>query len=556
MPKPPPDWIEQHYDEDLVASGAALFQYKLVEFVMSERGIKYQFLVKDGNDYTVDLSYPFFKKQSSHCECAYFLSQGDCPHIVAGLYYLQDQLADKEPEPQSILDIKADHKKLTKINIGQILESVSHRDLIDFIRETARKDAKLSLAIKVHFARKIELADDIDKYKSILNAIIKPITGTTTKLSVADVRSLLYVLDDFHGQMMDCLALGQYMEAFHIFVASFDKLQYTKHHSKVLIDKLMQMSVQYHDAIVQFLREKLAPELRVSFVQYLVNMCGRSYYNFEDIKANIVYQVSTFKKRQDTPLLLGICESERIKTSTFSEEIFTALSISLKNKIDIETLKRIENKKCSISNIVDYLEQIMKPDLALSLLKTVIKRNKKIDRDIAFKLIRMYIMRNAWDDLTSHCLYCATETLDLDFIDAIKKHISPERYIGILHKLEDNVQSIPTAQHMLLKIYVALEDINAIVNICRDNIEDLAKIQACEQMMYGHNPEILAEIYLLHIAKYLDTHAGDNAYIYLNEMRYHIQKSKLDKMIIPIVSMLSNKYNHRPKLAKSFALLT
>jgi hypothetical protein len=549
------NWITQNFEEDIVASGEALFRFKLVEFVMSEKNIAYQFLVKDGSDYVVNLTYPFKKNQKGSCDCADYITNESCAHIAASLFYLQDQFADKSSLTDNILQVQGDHKRLTKINVGQILESVSHRDLIDFIRETARKDPKLSMAIKVHFARSIELADDVDKYKSILNAIIKPTTVPNAKISVAEVRSLIYVLDDFHGQMMDCLALGQYKEAFNIFVASFDKLLYTKSNSIVLVNKVNGLAKLYHESISEFLKVKLAPELRSNFVQYLLEVTTRSYYNIDHPTHNIIFQIAQFKKKQDQPLLITACAHPRSKFVQIEQEILAATLIMLLNKVDNDMLLRLENLKISYSLIADHLEVMNCSDLSLTLLKAAMKKNKRIDRDLALKLMRTLIRRQAWTDLVDHCVRCTSETLDFDYIDQVKKHISAEQYLGILHLLEDKLQSNPKAALIMMKVYQSLEDIDAVISLCKDQYADLKIIQSCEHFVYGRNLVALTEIYNLHIGHHLDAYAGDHAHEFLVELRYHFQKNKLEKLIIPVVSFLASRYSHRPKLAKAFGLL-
>ncbi|MBL0027147.1 MAG: hypothetical protein IPO98_20155 [Saprospiraceae bacterium] len=279
--------IELIYEDNLVIAAEQLFEVNAIKHLIKTGSNLYIGSVKDGINYEIEIQSPFAKKQKVSCECSFYKDNKICKHIIAGLLQIRDQIKLKTTSASPKVESGAS-KKLLSLNTSQILEEISHSDLVAFIKSYARKDKKFTTQLKVNFARKIDLIDNADKYKSILNSIVRPNTGKESKANSSEIKALLLVLKDFSDQINDCIALGQYREGFNILDASISKLEYIRHHYAFHPDDLLKLHATYHQIIRYFLKEKLPQDLKSDMLNFLMNLASRSYYQYNDINDNVI----------------------------------------------------------------------------------------------------------------------------------------------------------------------------------------------------------------------------------------------------------------------------
>ncbi|MBC7884441.1 MAG: hypothetical protein H7X99_03150, partial [Saprospiraceae bacterium] len=322
-------WIELIYNEDMVLQAEQLFEKGAVRDMSNIESSLYVCKVKDGMLYEVEIQSPFAKKQKSSCDCSFYKQNKICKHIIAGLFYIRKQLKEKS-EKIEIREIEKKKQKLSTLNINQILEEIDHDDLMKFVKNFARHDKKFTTQLKVNFARKIDLSDNTNKYKNILNTIIRPHAGDQTRASSADVKAICHVLEDFMDQVNDCIVLGQYREALNIYTSAFAKLEYVRHYYHYHTEILNKLSLNYHQVIADFLSEKLPPEIRNELHTFLFDLATRSYYHFHDLTVNVLNLWLQNNKNPDKEILKDIIEKMVVSKPQEEKIILLALHSQFK----------------------------------------------------------------------------------------------------------------------------------------------------------------------------------------------------------------------------------
>ncbi len=181
----------------------------VIDFSQPEKHL-FVFVIHDNEDWEVEIMKPFTKIQKSTCSCLFYKKNNICRHILAALFYIRNIRSSKikpKAEPKNT--------KVQTLNIPSLLQHVEREELIRFVKQYARDNAAFALQLKIHFARKVDMSDNKDKYKVILDSIIKPYTGKT-RPTLHVIKAFLSVSEEFLGQLQDCLALQSYQES-HVF---------------------------------------------------------------------------------------------------------------------------------------------------------------------------------------------------------------------------------------------------------------------------------------------------------------------------------------------------
>ena len=542
--------IEQVYDDELVQQGELLFESNAVSDLSVLDSNLYLCQVKDGLNYEVEIFGPFLKKQKLSCECSFFKSNRICKHIIAALLKIRQEFKDKEKTKETKIDTPLKKQKLATLNINQILDEIVHEDLKAFVKNYAKNDKKFSTQLKVSFARKIDLTNNQDKYKNILNTIIRPYTGLQAKSNASELRAIIHVLEDFADQINDCIALGQYREAFNIYESAFAKLEYVRHYHQYQADHTLKLSHSYHQMIVDFLGEKLPPELRLEFVTFLLDLVGRSYYHFSDVHNNIINLLIKIIKPKDTeklkPIILDLI------TKKISEEkiILIALYLKLEGKYSKTQQSFVEPYNANLLDIVDQLLAINEEGIALAILEN--KQNaKRFEKDIVNRLIFLYVRFDKKDKLTNVAYQAYLFTGDLKYIDILKRELDEIQYIEALVNIENDLRDKKADPLFLIRLYKREERWVELLNFFAD-LRDMELLMQHDQSIYKVERGGLVSVYQQMISNYLDEHLGDLAFEYIENLKNHFKHQTMNGMLPPIQRMFKEKYPQRPRLVEIF----
>ena len=127
------------------------------------------FEVQDDQLFEIELFISGNKIKRSSCDCKVFLEHKVCPHIVAALFsYRENNPVKKISKPKPALKTQ-----IKRINLSEILEGTSRDDLVYFLLNQASKDQKLSIALKSRFIHYFKSGSKVNKYRLLLNEIIK-----------------------------------------------------------------------------------------------------------------------------------------------------------------------------------------------------------------------------------------------------------------------------------------------------------------------------------------------------------------------------------------------
>ena len=156
-----------YFDGDTVYQGEHLYDSGAVHEINKPEKSLWTIVVHDGIFYEVELFSPFSQRRKSSCECDTYKRIKSCKHIAAALFALRTQLREEAERKADRLRNKTTTGK--KLNINTLLQELDRQDLLHFIKAYARKDKNFNIALKAHFARRVDLEDNHAKYLSLIH---------------------------------------------------------------------------------------------------------------------------------------------------------------------------------------------------------------------------------------------------------------------------------------------------------------------------------------------------------------------------------------------------
>ena len=123
------DW-KQHFGPQILSRGLDYYKNNAVD-VLKANNESVKATVTGYRKYQVNVN---LKEDSFYCECPYYSREGNCKHIAALLYCIEDH-----PE---IIGGNDD-------DIYNLLSSMSHEDLVNFLVNEASKDEDLLIRLKL-----------------------------------------------------------------------------------------------------------------------------------------------------------------------------------------------------------------------------------------------------------------------------------------------------------------------------------------------------------------------------------------------------------------------
>lgn len=539
--------FELLFDDDQVAAAEQLYLSGAVVEVLPLESQLFTAKVRDGIVYETEIQNPFTKKQKSTCECVFFNEHGFCKHIIATLYELREIYRYKKEEKDKSKP-QQENKKPGSLTITHILQEADHEELVSFIKNYARTDRKFAMQLKVHFARQIELADNTLKYREILNTLVKPHTGAGSKASASDVRNICHILADFGSQADDCLAIGQFQEAYDIMEASFTKLEYVRHHYPIQTDSTERLSVEYHQRFKNFLSEKIPPDLRKKLHDFGKDLASRSYYHFTHIHSNLLRILLEEKDKRLQAEIKTLIQDLLKRKSDKESAILYPLLIFIQNSVKSSDIEFIKDKNLKLTEVSDNLLALNKNELAIALLE-LYKGKFASDKELIQRLISLHSANKNQQAIFGLVCEVLLMTEDLRYLDLITKETEEEGKTILMHEVEHYLTEHNASDKLLSKFYKKVNFIDQLGSmIIRKN--DFQLLREHSEYLYKHNRVNLLAIYEILIFHYLNEHLGDMSVSFVKDTLGFLNSEKLDFVSEGLKKFLLTHFSHRPVLTE------
>ena len=538
--------FEQNFDEQILNRGSEIFQDgRVLELTETEKNL-YTAVVRDGKDYEVEVYKPFTKTQKFSCECLFFKANGICKHQAALLFAVRSHIQD-------ILDSKEEKKKVVKtekrayhsLTIGNILNQINQEDLTDFVRNYSKTDKKFALAFKIHFARKIDLQDNEAKYKGVLDALIKPVTGLEDRVKASDVRAFVHAVEELVAQAGDTTALGQYAESFHILKNCINKVSYSKTHYNYFHTELAQLSNRLHEELAILMQQTLSIELKENIEKYISELSETSYYRYEDINHNIV-RICIDLGFLDHTAILEILYRQVEKTYRTDTELCVIYAFIYHLTGKKQVLELPQKHYNLYETIINQLISAGWLENASRLAESMIKKFPK-SFNYRFTYIALLLKLKQDKGLSKVFIESYLATSDLRFIDLAKDVLDKSQFDALCEEIKFMLKKKKNSDQSQLSFYARAELYTDLIELL-EQLSDFRYLMNYDKLLYEKYSERLAQLYEHMVEDFLTTHVGAVSNTFIDEVISHFQKQKMPKLINKIVLLIEMKFPHRSRL--------
>lgn len=527
--------IELLFEDDLFLRGEEIFeQGGVLEMTAIEKNL-FSFIVSDKNKFEVEWLRPLSKYQKASCDCNEFRSHKSCPHIVASLLAYKSSLpVEKEiPEKKEVSG---------SINLSMLLEKVTKEELKSFVKAYAKNDRKLSTALKVHFARKVDVKDNEKKYRSILDAIVKPVTGGDSTIKMNDVRNLNNVAGEFLEQAKDAIALNQFGEAFILIKTTLSKLCYTLHHvphSLSLLEKNISVCHELMDAITQ---KNAAYDVLHAAIAFMQEICNYSYYSYLDLRSNcllILLRLNQLpenvheiihnqlrRKREDEAQMVVLCASLVIVQVKLGESI----------TLDAKHLHLLEKTgELLLQNA--YFKEID------ALCQSYEKVNSKM-ATIHLKALAVYKPKL----LVSKAALYFLHSKDLKLVDWLRQTQNNEVFSQFRAEVSRKANTHKLDPTFFTQYLFRSQQDDALMDWMIEK-SDFRLLMTVDEHLFKLFPGKVTDLYENMTEAYLNQHIGQHAYVFIDELLQHLNKIKAGKVANKIALLIEMKFPHRSRMS-------
>ena len=520
---------EQHliHGEELLESGAVL------EVVEIERKL-WSVMIRDNGIIEVEIQHPNQKNQKSTCECEEYQKSKSCAHIAASLLHLR-KLEEERLEKKKKKE-KEDQKQT--FNIRTILNAIDDEQLKNYVRSYAQKDRNFGIMFKASFAKSVDLNDNLIKYQSILNNLIKPLTTEKLKSTTSDLRLALKVVDEFNSQLEDNMSVSMFEDAFIIIKATLPKLHYLYSKYTFQKDKSSQWIAKFHKHLDHIYDEKLAPKFKEKIDIFILNLSDKSYYNHLTNTLSLFQILEKHNRNKAKEDLLKRFSDQPISSIKANSKVVFG-GILIINKM-YNSLKISDDAKLAS---IKYLMQTGSESAAIEYLEYFLEYENR-NRKMEVALLDAYVAQDMDAKFRILAVDIFVKHGDIRFYKLLKAKINDADWIKIKKSISKSIEIHKPDTTFLATYFYNEEMINELIDILEYEL-DLRHIMKYDFYLNSNNYIALERVYHKAVAKYLDNHLGDIASNFIQEVLVHLSNVRAYKMESSLKKFVSTKYPHR-----------
>lgn len=542
--------FELNYDGQLVYEGEQLYDQGAVEQITKPEKNLWVAMVSDDIFYEVELYHPFTQKRKHSCECSEFKSKKSCKHITAALFALREKLK-KEAELKAR---KAKERASTpkKLNINTLLQELDKDELVQFVKAYSRKDRNFNIALKAHFARRVDLEDNKAKYKSILDSIIKPVTSAAGKARASELKNYIHVSKELLSQLEDALSLNEYTDAYYIIDAGISKAEYVRHHYTNYGDETAQISSKYHQLLVLLYQRVHADALKQKLKELMLELPQRSYYQHDSLQEHLYYRLLK-RLPKGNVLIQELLDhiKELMGNKRISDDVLkTLIALRIMAEYGLDELDDIDwlikgHSRLSMS-VVDRLVDAKESEISIALMQKM-KEHFPKSRELKRKLIQVHLVLGQTKEMAKLLPEYVEQSDDLPLMFKLQDHLTDSQWSGVVKKLQkhyDKHKSVKLKEYVMLLNHEHLYD-ELIAELMEQ--PDISLVTKYDHSFYRSHHKQLVELYQVTIANILDNYLGDKAQLSVRRALNHIERLEARKLYREVVGFIEKEYKHRQK---------
>jgi len=552
--KIPLNEFEHVIDETILKRGLAYFKGGAITDFSEISNGEYEAIVSGTEEYTVQLEISNDTITEHNCDCPYDMGPV-CKHIVAVIFHLQqDELELNEPS------ISKPRKKKTKSvsqQVKELLKTISHNELIEFVQENSKKDKKFRNYFLASFGH-LSQNQSKEFYQKQIHSILQSAAGRDGWIGWSDMKYVVNTTEPFLENAKKYLANNNFDNVFFISTALLEEMTEAFQYGDDSNGDLGYFVESAIELLSKLVQEKLPQTLKKELFEYCISSFNQRLFDGWDWHLGMLHLAcELIEKESDADIILISLDSingeyERERAQSFKLDLLR----KFKNEKEVE---KYINKHISNSSIrTKEIEKAFKNKdfkRVVKLSNDGIKCDKK-DKPGLVKVWYNWLLKvaQAQKDTSKIIKYSRFLFIDnfhpeQDYYKILKNNIEDEKWHPFLEEIikEITPKQRWTYTELIRKIYIKEKWWDRLFLTLKQNLS-MENIEQNEQYLSKDYSSELIELYSERIVNYVEKYIGRNHY--QTACRYLRRMKKLggNEKVNELIELFRKKYPQRKAL--------
>lgn len=546
--------FEQFIDEKILKRGFSYFKGGAIADFLEISNGAYEAIVSGTEAYTVQLEVSNNTITEHNCDCPYDMGPV-CKHLVAVIFHIQqDELELNQPS------ISKPRKKKTKSvsqQIKELLKTISHNELVEFVQENSQKDKKFRNYFLASFGH-LSQNQSKEFYQQQIHSILQSAAGRGGWIGWSDMKYVVNTTEPFLENARKYLANNNFENVFFISTALLEEMTEAFQYGDDSNGDLGYFIESAMELLSNLTQKELPKTLKKKLFEYCISSFNQGLFEGWDWHLGMLYLAcDLIEKESDADIALNRLDTidgkyERERAQPFK------LDLLRKFKSEKEVEKYI-NKHISNSLIrTKEIERAFKNkdfERVIHLSEDGIKCDEK-DKPGLVKVWYNWLLKVAQAEKNtdkvikySRWLFINNFHPEQDYYQILKKNIEDEKWHPFLEEIIKEITPNKrwTYTELLRNIYIKEEWWDRLFIMVKQN-PTIQNIQQNEPYLSKDHASELIELYSQRITNYVENNVGRNHY--QTACRYLRRMKKLggNKKVNELIDFFRKKYPQRRAL--------
>ena len=541
--------FEDDFEERILQRGYNYYLEGLVDDVFVD-GNTISASVDGTEVYSVEVTIDRKKVVDSYCTCPYFEDNGECKHIAALLYYINNK------------DIM-EYDKITskKQNIKDVLNKIDINDLKSFLVDLLNSNERIYDIFRKNFMNNFEVPSLLD-YQNKVRRAIYDAGGRDGFIDYRESYNYTRAMNEFIDEAYKLIENNRFDKAFELITCILDEIpDLSIDDSNGSIGEIGENCIEVicdilDKTIDDFDKNPVVKQI-FNYVsnELITNDLGNYSIEIKDI-INIFIEDGRFSKECEEVLLKAISSLEKDDWySSYRKQEYIEYLINLYEITD-EYDKKIELIKNNI-DIFDIFKkyiEILKHEKSskeiIKILKDYRIKHKNNEKGISDILINIYKNNDMAEEYKKELYdtFYIYDKYDFNTFEKIKSLYNKNEWKDELSNILSKINRKEYGSFDLLSnIFIEENMIDDLFDLIKDS--NFETIMRYEQYVLPKYTKELLNIYIEQCDKQLLIAQNRKAYQHLASNLRHIKKIKNgDKLVNQFIIKLKEKYPNKPAL--------
>jgi hypothetical protein len=533
--------FEQLIDEKILKRGLSYFKGNAITDFSEISTGEYEAIVSGTEEYTVQLEISNDTITEHNCDCPYDIGPV-CKHVVAVIFHLQQD--ELELNQQSISKPRKKKTKSVSQQVKELLKTISHNELIEFVQENSKKDKKFRNYFLASFGH-LSQNQSKEFYQKQIHSILQTAAGRDGWIGWSDMKYVVNTTEPFLENAQKYLANNNFENVFFISTALLEEMTEAFQYGDDSNGDLGYFIESAMELLSNLTQEKLPNLLKQELFEYCISSFNKKLFEGWDWHLGMLHTAcELIDKESDADIIIDCLDSVN---GDYERERAQSFKLDLLRKFkDEKEVEKYINKHISNSSIrTKEIEKAFKTnnfERVIKLSKDGIKCDEK-DKPGLVKAWYNWLLKVAQTQKDtskvieySRFLFIDNFHPEQDYYQILKENIEAEKWHLFLEDIIEEITPNTRWRYsdLIREIHIKEEWWDRLFLMLKQNLS-MENIEQDEPYLSKDYSSELIELYSERITNYVEKYIGRSQYKtacrYLRRMKKLGGNEKVNELI-------------------------